>query len=158
NQSAETETRTFTEYGTYSTACAKNKSPQELTKRNSQCIVCHSGKSIKVRTQTFEPYFYATKENPMNEATREAVKKHLRDKESELRTLQIEIKHEQRILDLHRTREEELECLIEDLREDLGEDEDVDEDGETDSIAKIYVDVVPRFDKIKEAFTKLAED
>ena len=94
----------------------------------------------------------------MNEATREAVEKHLRDKESELRMLQIEIKHEQRTLDLHRTREEELECLIEDLREDLSEDEDVDEDGETGSIAKIYVDVVPRFDKIKEAFTKLAED
>lgn len=94
----------------------------------------------------------------MNEATREAVKRHLRDKESELRMLQVEIKHEQRTLDLHRTREEELECLIEDLREDLGEDEGVDEDGETGSIAKIYVDVVPRFDKIKEAFTKLAED
>jgi len=58
-------------------------------------------------------------------------------------------------------------ALIEDAREngellsEVADEEDDDEQGEDDEVestARIYVDVVPRFDKIKEAFNKLAED
>lgn len=53
-------------------------------------------------------------------------------------------------------------ALIENARERyelLSETDEPDDDSEdVDSTATIYVDVVPRFDKIEEAFAKLNED
>ena len=46
-------------------------------------MVCNSGKSIKVRTQTFGPYFYATKENPMNEYAKLAIRERINKLEGE---------------------------------------------------------------------------
>lgn len=108
--------------------------------------------SNKARTSV-RAFFIATKENPMNEATRELVKRHLRDKEAELRMLQFEIKQDQNTLDRRRTHKEELECQIADLREDLeGPAEDDAGDAGT-----ITVNLRPEVDlsKVKEAFAKI---